>query len=66
MDREKQKQAERLQSLESQYQLHLTQLQQQLSAVEKERNICMVCERESLSCSGQVRRVLQLTNSRGV
>ena len=42
MDRERAKQAEKIQSSESQYQQHMVKLQQQLQAVERERNLCMV------------------------
>ena len=42
MGREREKQVEKIQSTESQYQQHITKLQRQLQAVEKERNMCMV------------------------
>ena len=42
MGREREKQVEKIQSTKSQYQQHITKLQRQLQAVEKERNMCMV------------------------
>ena len=42
MGREREKQIEKIQSTESQYQQHITKLQRQLQTVEKERNMCMV------------------------
>ena len=42
MGREREKQVEKIQSTESQYQQHITKLQRQVQAVEKERNMCMV------------------------
>ena len=42
MGREREKQVEKIQSTESQYQQHIAKLQRQLQAVEKDRNMCMV------------------------
>ena len=42
MGREREKQVEKIQSRESQYEQHITKLQRHLQAVEKERNMCMV------------------------
>ena len=42
MGREREKHAEKVQTVETQYQQHVTQLKLQLQAMEKERNMCMV------------------------